>query len=130
MTFTYNLDASGTVLTVSQMRLEIGDTVQNSGVLPSGANYTDEELLHFFGQESSMLGGAAHACEALSRTWGRLVDTTAGPLRKDYSQAARAWAKQASDLRAQTGGGYAVTSNRLKRQDGYAYRAGSVESAP
>lgn len=128
MTFTYsdaNLTAGGTAQTVAALRLLLGDTTQNSGVLPGGANYSDEQLIYFASN-----GGSVAVLQALANTWGKLVDTTAGPLAKSYSQAARFWQKAADAALAQTGGGYATFRTGVTRQDGYAYRAGTVDVNP
>lgn len=129
MAFSYSstaLTAGGTAQQVAEIRLAIGDTVAGTGVLPSGANFDDAEILYFANSQ----GGAAGAAEALSRTYARLVDTVAGPLSKSYSQASRQWATLAATLRAQTGGGFATFRAGVSRQDGYAYRAGSVDVNP
>lgn len=128
MTFSYdsaNLSAGGTAQTVSVFRLVLGDTTANSGVRPNGANYSDEELLYFASN-----GGTAALLQALANDWGKLVDTTAGPLAKSYSQAARYWQKAADQALLIEGGGYATFRTGVSRQDGYAYRAGTVDVNP
>jgi len=133
MTFNYsaaNLTAGGTAQAVAEIRLALGDTVSGVGVLPSGANFDDAEILYFYHNEGGIDTAVAGAAETLSRTFARLVDTVAGPLQKSYSQAAKAWAAEATRLRDQTGTGYATFRTGISRQDGYAYRAGSVDVNP
>ena len=128
MSFTYssaNLTAGGTAQTVSVYRLAIGDTTSGSGVLPGGVNFSDEELLYFASN-----GGTPAVLQSLANTWGRLVDTTAGPLSKSYSQAAKFWQAAALNASGQAGGGYATFRAGVTRQDGYAYRAGTVDVNP
>jgi len=133
MTFSYDLagTAGATSRAVARIRLELGDQNSGAGVNPDGTNLSDEELLDFYGREAnSVLGGAAHAAEALSRSWARMSDMRAGPLSQSFSQTSAAWAKQAETLRVQAGGGAPVFKALSSRQDGYAYRAGSVDVNP
>lgn len=133
MAFSYSaasLTAGGTAQAVAEIRIAIGDTVSGSGVLPSGANFDDAEILYFYTNEGGVVGATAGAAETLARTFSRLVDTTAGPLSKSYSQASKQWAALAATLRDQTGTGYATFRTGISRQDGYAYRAGTVDVNP
>lgn len=129
MSFTYDLTASGTALAVARIRLDIGDTVSGAGVRASGGNFSDEELLDFYTREGeSQAGASARAAETLAREWARMVDTQAGPIRQQYSQAAARWSSLAASLRLTVGGGAAVAgAGVFRRADGYAYRAGSVD---
>lgn len=136
MSFTYDLTASGTALAVAEMRLELGDTTDGAGVRPGSANFSDEELLSFYGRNASnVLLGAAAAARANAAAYASKVSTQAGPLRKEWQQAAQAWRAQAAALEARaTAGGaasiYSSFSSGFRRQDGYAYRAGTVDVAP
>ena len=67
MAFTYNLASTNadTVL-ISQVRLEIGDTVLNAGVLPSGGNLQDEEILLKLTEAGRSVAQATTALCALS----------------------------------------------------------------
>lgn len=128
MSFTYSstaLTAGGTAQTVATYRLAIGDTVAGAGVLPDGANYADEELLYFANN-----GGTVAIFAALARTWARLSDIQAGPLKQSYSQVAKAWQATYDTANAQTGGGFVTFRAGVTRQDGYAYRAGTVDVNP
>lgn len=129
MSFTYDLTTSGTALAVARIRLDIGDVTSGDGVRVSGGNFSDEELLDFYARErSNQAAASARACETLAREWARMVDTQAGPLRQSYSQASARWAALATDYRMQAGGGAAVAgAGVMRRADGYAYRAGSVD---
>lgn len=115
--FSYDLTTS-----VGQLRLEIGDEVFESGVKPSGDNFTDTELTYFLTQEGSIVGrAAARACEVLSRSYAGLVDLTVGPRRETLSQAAKAFLDRAKELRRQYGGsaaGGAYSAGWLRSEDG------------
>ena len=121
MTFTYDLaSADADTLAVSKIRLEIGDTVSGTGVLPSGTNLTDEELLVWYERENSdVMRAAAAACEALARTWRRAADVGIGPRKESLSQVAAGYAADAKRLREQYGGGTSAFSAGWARQDGY-----------
>lgn len=129
MSFSYDLTASGTALAVAYIRLDLGDVTSGAGVRVSGGNFSDEELLAFYGQEASdTRRAAARACESLAREWAGRADTAAGPLRTSYGQISKAWAAQAKTMREQAGGGAATAgAGIMRRADGYAYRAGSVD---
>jgi hypothetical protein len=115
MEFTYDLTTA-----VGKVRLEIGDTSSDDGVKPDGSNLTDAEISLWLTEEGSVGRASARACEALARTWARLVDLAVGPRRESLSQAAKAWAEQGAELRRQHGGGKmgAYAAGWL-RQDGY-----------
>jgi hypothetical protein len=131
MTFTYDLTASGTALAVAKMRLQLGDQYQGTGVLPNGINLSDEELLTFYADSGSVGGGAASAASAISHSWARLSDLQAGPLKQAFSQTSARWAQEASRLTALLpNAGHTSFAGKFGRQDGYAYRAGSVDVAP
>jgi hypothetical protein len=129
MSFSYNLSASGTALAVARIRLDIGDVTSGSGVRVEGGNFSDEELLDFYGREGdSQAAASARACETLAREWARVASISAGPLREDYSKVSASYRALAQDFREQAGGGAALTgAGTFRRADGYAYRAGSVD---
>jgi hypothetical protein len=58
MPITYNLSGSGTVLTISQLRLTIGDTTDGVGVKPDGTNFTDAEITYFYDTGGGVNAGA------------------------------------------------------------------------
>lgn len=130
MSFSYNISGSGTALAVARIRLDIGDVTSGAGVRVDGGNFSDEELLDFYGREGDSTGGAtAKAYEVLSGEWARKANTTAGPLRKDYTNISKQYASLAARARETVGyGGAAVSgAGTFRRADGYAYRAGSVD---
>lgn len=53
------------------MRLELGDSVLNNGILPEGDNFSDEELSHFYTEESQDFWEAiARAFDSAASRWG------------------------------------------------------------
>lgn len=114
---------SGTVGTV---RFLVGDDVQNAGVLPSGGNFTDEQItarLDEVGQNAYL--AAAELCRSLARRW--LVapkSVTADGLSVSRADAAT-WLAMARDLESQASGSETTGSIALDRQDGYAIYLGT-----
>lgn len=118
VTFTYDLSTP-----VGQIRLEIGDTDNSTdaGVKPDGQNFSDEELAHFYSEESSnVLAAAARACEVLARMWARQAKSVKI---RDYTIDTRSQAKYfqdlAKDLRQRSGSLFAGGSAPTTRVDGY-----------
>lgn len=84
MTFTYSLTDSTGLL-----RLEIGDTVEESGVRPGGRNFSDEELAIFLA-EGSVGRASARTCEVLANEWSAQAGTQRlGPMSEARNQAER-----------------------------------------
>jgi hypothetical protein len=105
MTFTYDL-ASADIPTqrIAQVRLELGDTSDGSGVRVSGASLTDEEIAVWLAAEDNhILRTVARACEMLARDWSRAATIALGPRKEELSDIAEAWAARAKELRDQYG---------------------------
>ncbi len=109
MSFTYDLaNVDTTLLLISKVRLEIGDTVEGAGVRPDGRNLSDAEISFWLTEESEVyLLAAARACDAMSRAWANYVDITAGKLRENLDTVSAKYAAVAADLRSQ----YASSAN-------------------
>lgn len=110
MTFTYNL-ASGdaTIVRISKVRLELGDTVANAGVRPDGSNLTDEELtIWLTDEENDISQTVARAAAALANIWTNVANITVGPRREELGSVAKAWADRASEAGPAAGANYAV----------------------
>lgn len=122
MTFSYDLaDADETIVLISKVRLEIGDTVSGVGVKPDGSNISDEEITVWLDDEdNSVMKVVARACDALARMWALVADTTVGPRRESFSQISARWQKQADALKEAFGihSGSAFSA-AVKRVDGY-----------
>lgn len=122
MTFTYS-DALTT--TASQVRLAIGDTVENKGPRPDKRNYSDNEITYFLTTESSRLNGTiALAFEYLAGEWTAFaLSEREGNVSMDATRVAELYTRQAAIYRAKPGG--AAASERsgfvatLTRTDGY-----------
>lgn len=132
MTFTYDLTATGDSLIASRIRLEIGDTDNSTdaGVKPDGTNFTDEELVYFYDQESSIVeAGAARACEVLARFWALHSESVRI---RDYQLTARQQATQyrrlAEDLRERSGTLFKSGSAPVLPVDGYSNDVNSQQT--
>lgn len=105
MTFTYDLaNADATKVLISKVRLEIGDTVANSGVRPDTSNFTDEEIEYWLSEESNDVRlTAARVCDALASAWSIMADEAVGPRRTAWGDVANQWSVRASGFRASSG---------------------------
>lgn len=123
MAFTYNLASPDeTIKLISQVRLELGDNILNSGVLPSGANLQDEEISHYLSANGNDTASAATALAGvLHRHWANAVDVQVGQRRESLSQAAARWEKIAAGGQGAAGASFVT---HLARVDGYAEAAG------
>jgi hypothetical protein len=129
--FTYDLaNVDETVVAVSTVRFELGDTQLNRGVRANGANLTDEELTVVYDREGEdVMRTVAGLCEMLARDWSRVASTSVGPRSSQYGAIADQWAKRAAQLREQYGGlpsGHAFSVAPV-RADGYAGYASGAE---
>lgn len=61
--FTYDL---GTV--IGKIRMRLGDNVEGEGVLPSGINFSDEELEFVYGDSSSDFGYTLYKLSKIAAT--------------------------------------------------------------
>lgn len=129
MTFTYDLEnADPGIVSISKVRLEIGDTVEDDGVTPSGANLSDEELAVLLAREGGVLRAVAAACELLARQWARVANITVGPRREELGKVSEEWRKSAAEIREQYGfTAGRVTVSGLTRIDGYSDDVASDE---
>ena len=117
MTFTY----TQTLLTDrDKIRFAIGDTTEDSGVLPGGSNFSDEELAGLVTQEGSWEGAVLACFNSLSARYGKLVDFAVGQRRESLSQAAESFRKQAEDWKKKHGlTSTSVGTRGMVRVDGY-----------
>lgn len=125
MTFTYNLaSADPDIVNISRVRLEIGDTVSGSGVRPSNANLTDEEIGVWLAQASdNVYVAAAMACNALSRHWSTMTNLSVGSRSENFGDIAQKWLNMGKAIMAQYGGGGVAGSANFIRSDGYSEHA-------
>lgn len=100
---TYHLQSEDiNILAVSHLRLEIGDHIENDGVLMDGGNFSDEELVYYLNKNDFIVPlTVAELCGVLARHWSRAADVAVGPRRESLSQVAKAWEERA---KAATGG--------------------------
>lgn len=125
MSFTYD-----TATDIGKIRLELGDVTANSGVKPTRANFTDEELQIFLDREGTAMRAVAGACEALARWWSIIANTTVGSRSEQLGEVAKRWAEQAKELRAQHGGSAVVCTAGVIRVDGYSDDIPSDDTTP
>lgn len=100
MSFTYDLTTD-----TGKCRLELGDVTADVGVRPDGSNLQDEELAVWLTREGGVMRAVAAACEALSRQWAMVADTSSGPLSESAGAVAGRWAERAKELRSAYGFG-------------------------
>jgi len=72
--FTYDISAGDTV---SKMRLELGDTQYESGILPpDGRNFSDSELTYFYeAEDNDFWSAVARAFDSAAAEWAAYPDS-------------------------------------------------------
>jgi hypothetical protein len=98
--FNYNLASSDSaIVLISKVRLELGDTVRGTGILPSGANLQDEEIsLYLTAYDNDIAQTVGALAGVLSRHWAGMADVAVGPRKESLSQVAEAWTKHANAI--------------------------------
>ncbi len=104
MAFTFDLALTGDSLIVSEIRLFIGDKVENEGILPKGANFQDDEILSLYAKEANHQRRASAALlEAAAAQWSAHAGRyRLGPEDEESLQSAQ-FAAQARALRDRYG---------------------------
>ena len=121
MSITYDFT---TARDIALVRLALGDTVVNAGVLPSSANFSDEEIQEILTQTSDSVDATTYwFLEALAVVWSRLVDITVGPRKEALSDVATHYRRQADALAERTGLSTKAFTVALSRVDGYSEAA-------
>lgn len=116
MGFTYDLTSD-----IGQVRLLIGDTVQDAGVKPDDDNFSDEEIQAFLDRNDSDVNiTASEMLENLARLWATEPDIKMGPVSEKRSEVSKNLQEQAEKLRQQSGGDSTAFSVGFNRDDGYA----------
>ncbi len=89
---------------IGAIRLLIGDTIENNGMKPDAANFTDTEISYFLQQaDNNVLRAAALACDTLAAMWNTTPDFEADGLRMNRRGIARAWQQSATHFRMKAG---------------------------
>lgn len=99
--FTYDLTSTDqAIATRSEVRLLVGDSVENVGARPDGLNYSDTEIDYFLSQEFGHIQrAAALTLETLAAEWSREESKQQlGPASSEARQS-RAFAERAIALR-------------------------------
>jgi Fe-S-cluster formation regulator IscX/YfhJ len=127
MTFTYLGNLSTDLDTI---RFRVQDTVENAGVKPNSANFTDEEINGLFAFEGDVNRTVAALYEALATAWANFIDTKVGSRDEKLSQVADRYGKLAAEARDAYGHGGAsiIVSDFVTRVDGYSDDVNSAES--
>jgi len=121
MAFTYDFSLKRNIALV---RLALGDTVQGSGVLPSGQNFQDSEIEAVLFECSDDVDAATFVfLKSLANAWGTYVDITIGPRKEALSDISFHYAKRAAEMGSRTGLSAKSFSVALKRVDGYSEEA-------
>jgi hypothetical protein len=105
MTFTYS--STSVTSDRAKVRRTINDTVENSGPLPGGSNFSDEELDEFIDEEGSWQRAVALSFEALAAAWATEFDFEADGLNASRAKVAERYQAMAKDWRDRYGGDYA-----------------------
>ena len=120
MTFTFD-SALATLL--SQVRLELGDTVSGAGVGPDGANLDDASITLWLTQENSnVMRAVARACLALSRYWSNIASTSSPDYSEQSGKIAKEWSDRGDSIIKLYGGVSRIGGLRVSqmgRNDGY-----------
>ncbi|MCA9921554.1 MAG: hypothetical protein KC421_04235 [Anaerolineales bacterium] len=57
---------------IGQCRFEMGDAIENDGVMPGGRNFTDAQIQYLLTKEGNHIGRTKAAmCEILAREWNK-----------------------------------------------------------
>lgn len=128
MSFSYILNSSNaTMAAIARVRLEIGDTSEDAGVLPDGGNFSDEEITVYLTDNGQSVAQTVNALAGvLSRRWATVADVSVGPRSESLSQVSKAWANVADKLAGSEAG--TVFAIAGKRADGYQEHADEVDS--
>jgi hypothetical protein len=114
MTWTY--DISDTTDISSMMRLELGDTEREKGILPEDGNFSDEELDYFYTQEDDNFWLAvARAFDAAASKWAAYPDSFyLGPEHQKIP-AATLYSQKAANIRTKqlSPGVYSVSKDEI-----------------
>lgn len=120
MTFSTTLSTD-----IGKVRLELGDDVSGSGILPTGANLTDEQIQVYLDRNSDVsnvtliMRTVADICEALATRYAPLTNISVGSRREDLAKISEQYASRAKELRDKYGGSSDVVSVGWLRTDGY-----------
>jgi hypothetical protein len=98
MAFTYDLASlDPAIVTLSRVRIELGDHIANAGVLPDGCNIQDEVINLYLAEHDGDIAATVGAMAGiLARHWSTAADVSVGPRRESLSQVSEKWAKQSS----------------------------------
>jgi hypothetical protein len=118
MAFTYSSTSSNR----DMLRLYIDDTVEDSGPLPGGDNFSDAELEGILEVEGSLYRAQAHCLERLANAWFQHPTFAGDGISVSRSHIGRNFSDEARRLRSKHG--YPASAGQLGsdgviRIDGY-----------
>ncbi len=88
-----------------KVRLDIGDTQENTGPRPDKRNFSDEEIAFLLTDEGSVVGAIGHAFEILAAEWESYsIQEREGEISYDAKQKAQDYDKRAEKFPHKSGG--------------------------
>jgi len=128
MGFSYNTDTA-TAVNRDYVRFSIDDKVEDYGPLPSGVNFTDDELDMIIELEGSWQRAVAACFEALHAAWAKHVSWTADGMSISQSHVADEYRMLAEKQRKAYGGvpGATARARSVIKVDGYSQDIASDE---
>jgi hypothetical protein len=100
MAFTYSDLMS---LNRDKVRFYLRDVTEDSGPLPGGTNFSDNEIAALLSIEDTWQQTVAAGFEALASAWSNYADLSVGPRRESLSQIAKRYEAVAKRWREQYG---------------------------
>ena len=129
MAFTYSDVMS---LDRDKVRFNLHDVTRDSGPLPGGANFSDNEIAALLSIEGTWQQAVAAGLEVLAAAWANYADLSVGPRRESLSQIAKRYEDQAKRWRDQYGftQRVGVAAAGIIKKDGYSDDVASDDVAP
>ena len=118
MTHTYAGDYS---TDLEKTRFHIGDPTEDSGPLPTDANFTDEVLTPLITAAGSWQKAVAKLFDTLAAEWSQYSVIWVGPRKEEFDKVSIAYAERAKKWRADYGikTGTTAGTKTVTRKDGY-----------
>lgn len=109
---------------IGEVRLRLGDTIENKGPRPQARNFTDVEVQYFLDEWSlSVQHAVAALLYVLANEWTAVADLTIGPRKESFSKVSSGFAKRADKAANDLGVSGTTFSVGMLRNDQYAQNA-------